>query len=485
MTEKILPVDMANMRKIIGYRLKALVHSVSLGVCTIILGCSMVFAAPPGDSGKNCVGLSPEILIDHAWGGVRDKFDAVEDKRFIYIGYYDSERWLSIVQINKCTGEQKKVRMPSRFEGWDAHNYITLALDNGNRLHVAGNMHASPLVYSRMSEPDDLTGLDALQPMVGSDESQATYPSFFRFADGTLGFSYRSGRSGDGVELINRLEGNHWIRWTNVPVFAPGSKKDTVNAYPTDFVFGPDGYFHVAWVWRANPNVETNFNVNYAKSRDLRVWKDSLGRVLELPITPETGEVVDPVSQGQGLLNNIRLGFDGAGRPVISYLKFDKSGATQLFHARREKNGWNLVAASEWTYRWELKGRGTIRSEISFSGVSMNEGHLLERVHQPEIGTKTFEYGDSLKISRVLAADAWADTPALKQRRVPTGTVLNARPVREGSAGTPSSLRAISWLSLPSDNRDRPRKCEPTGSKCDFAFDLILNSMSPSAGGAN
>ncbi len=428
---------------------------------------------------SKCTAPAPEITIDRAWGAARVAFDALENKDYLYVAYYDAERWLTVAQINKCSGSLEKVRVPSRFGGWDEHNSIALAFDPENRLNVSGNMHVSPLVYARMDAPDQLAGLSLLRGMAGTDEARTTYPYFFRFPDGALGYSYRSGQSGDGIELINRLVGSDWVRWTSRPVFAPNSGGNTVNAYHTDYVLGPDKFFHVAWVWRRTYKVETNFHVNYAKTKDLRVWEDSRGNVLPLPITPTSAEVVDPVSENSGLFNNVRLGFDVKGRPVISYVKFDTTGATQLYHARPGSNGWVSVPATAWTYRWDPRGGGSLPSEVSFSGVKVSDGRLIEQVHQPEIGSKIFVYGDdSLKVQNALNPDAAEPTVQIKDRRPPKGAILNTRAVRTENSKSKfvKYLYAISWFSLPVDNRDKPRDCAKAGLPCDFTSELVLHS---------
>ncbi|WP_174911209.1 BNR repeat-containing protein [Burkholderia diffusa] len=450
---------------------------VRLLVLLSVAASSVSWAADATDA--KCVGISPDMKIDRVWGASRVKFDALEDKKFVYVSYYDADRWLSVAQINKCTGEVEKTRVASRFVGWDAHNSIVLALDRSNRLHVSGNMHASPLVYARMDAPDKLAGLEAVRPMIGSDEAQATYPYFFRFMDGALGFSYRSGHSGDGEEFINRLENSGWVRWTNRPIFAPTSEKKPVNAYHTNYVRGPDGFFHVAWVWRENYFVETNFNVNYAKSRDLKTWQNSAGDVIPLPITPKSAEVVDEIPERSGLLNNIRLGFDEAGRPVISYLKFDSKGATQLFHARLENGIWKTAPATQWTYRWDPRGGGTIKGEINFSGVKASGGHLIEQVSQPEIGAKTLVYDDkSMKVAEALSPSVWSPSPAIRKVQAPKGAVPNVQMVRfENMAANESKQgHAVTWFSLPADNRDKPRNCDNSAVPCDFTSDLILHT---------
>jgi hypothetical protein len=440
---------------------------------TLVSQCALVAA----DEQRTCAPLPSTLNVDQVWGGTSLRFGAVESASAIYIGYYDTDRWLTVSQINKCTGRVKKVRLSSQFLGWDSHNYITMALDKEGRVHIAGNMHVSPLVYARMASPDDLDSLQALQLTTGVNQDRTTYPRFFYFPDGALGLSYRFGKSGDGVEIIERFDGAAWKRWIDRPLFAPVNAREHVNAYATDYVKGADGFFHVAWVWRENFRVETNFNVNYARSKDLRHWEDSSGRALQLPITPNNAELVDPVAQGQGLFNNIKLGFDGDARPVISYLKFDNLGATQLFHARREVVGWKIHQSTHWSYRWDPRGGGTIPAEISFNGLVWRDGLLVERVKHPEVnGTVTLNYDPKTVVTaKVLKNYRWPDALKIKRDAPPNTQVSIAGVKPDDGASTPSF--AISWVGMPADTRDRPRVCKPEVADCRYVFDLILHKL--------
>ncbi|MES2508808.1 MAG: BNR repeat-containing protein [Pseudomonadota bacterium] len=426
---------------------------------------------------RACAPLPDTLNVDRIWGGTSVRFGSVESASAIYIGYYDTQRWLAVSQIDKCTGHVKKVRLSSRFAGWDSHNYIAMALDKEGRVHIAGNMHVTPLVYARMSKPDDLESLQTLQPTTEANQSRTTYPRFFEFPDGALGLSYRDGQSGNGVEIIDRFDGTAWQRWLTNPLFGPSSVREHVNAYATDYIRGPDGYFHVAWVWRVNSNVETNFNINYARSKDLRAWETSKGKSLALPITPLNAEVVDVVPQGSGLFNNIKLGFDGDARPVISYLKFDAKAYTQLFHARQEINGWKVSQSTRWHYRWDPRGRGTIPSEISFSGLVWRDGMLVERITHPEKGNSgTFDYNvQSLAIGNLIKSFRWPDAIDVS-RAVPLNTRLQRLAVKPTKNDVAPSF-AITWASMPNDTRDLPRVCKPEVADCRYAFDLILHKL--------
>jgi len=444
----------------------------------LLLALTSLCACAVAGEQRTCVPLPTTLNVNQVWGGTSLRFGAVESAAAIYIGYYDTERWLAVSQVNKCTGLIKKVRLNSRFTGWDAHNYIVMAMDKEDRVHIAGNMHVTPLVYSRMAKADDLDSLKALQLTTDANQGHTTYPRFFNFPDGALGLSYRDGQSGNGVEIIDRFDGTAWQRWLAQPLFGPASAKEHVNAYTTDYVKGPDDYFHVAWVWRVNSNVETNFNVNYARSKDLRVWETSKGEALTLPITPLNAEAVDLVSQGSGLFNNIKLGFDDEARPVISYLKFDEMGSTQLFHARLEAAGWKVYQSSHWSYRWDPRGGGTIPAEISFSGLVSRDGLLVEHVKHPEVnGTVTLNYDlQTLVTAKVIKNYRWPDALKIK-RDAPPNTQVSIAGVKPAD-GTSTPSFAISWVGMPADTRDRPRACKPEVADCRYAFDLILHKLS-------
>ncbi len=105
-----------------------------------------------------------------------------------------------------------------------------------------------------------------------------------------------------------------------------------MNAYPHGPVVGPDGTYHVCWVWRDHGGAQTNHDLCYARSPDLREWETSQGEPLEVPIDINSGDLVDPVPPYGGMINNnTKIGFDSEDRVIISYHKFDHEGNTQLY----------------------------------------------------------------------------------------------------------------------------------------------------------
>jgi hypothetical protein len=213
--------------------------------------------------------------------------------------------------------------------------------------------------------------------MVGDREQRCTYPRFLRGAKGEMIYTYRDGQSGRGDQILNVYDvpSRTWRRLIDTPLFS-GQQK--MNAYYHGPVLGPDGFFHLCWVWRDTPDCSSNHDLSYARSRDMVRWERSSGQPIPVPITLDTGEIVDAVPVKGGLLNvNHQVGFDSQGRPIVSYHKHDDRGFTQAYCARLEKGAWKQYQVSDWQYRWDFGGGGTIVVEIRIGAVEFQpDGRL-------------------------------------------------------------------------------------------------------------
>jgi len=318
-----------------------------------------------------------------------------------YVAFYDATREMTVAVRSLDSKRWDFVRLPSRL-GWDSHNYVTMAIDSRGHLHLSGNMHCDPLVYFRSEKPHDITTFEPVHRMVGRNESRCTYPRFFHGPGGQLLFVYRDGSSGNGQRFWNRYDPatGRWSRLMDRPLLSGQGK---MNAYFHGPVQGPDGWYHLCWVWRDTPDCATNHHLCYARSKDLVHWQTSDGRELSLPITLDSAEIVDPVPPGGGMINgNTKIGFDLLGRVVISYHKFDRQGYTQLYNARREADHWCIYQASNWQYRWQFGGGGSIRFEIHFSAVRPTpDGRLVQSVSHRKYGSATWQLDpQSLRLVR-------------------------------------------------------------------------------------
>jgi hypothetical protein len=390
--------------------------------------------------------------VDRVWSAHPVPFALTVSNERIYVGYYDANRQLSIASRARAGTGWTYQRLPV-WTGWDSHNGIAMAVDGAGQLHVTANMHNDPLIYFRTSSAGDVRTVAKIAVMAEpSAERSMTYPAFLKDAAGRLIFKYRDGGSGRGRELYNRydVEAKSWKALLTTALVDGEGKR---SAYFVGPMLGPDGYFHLTWVWRDTPDAATNHDLSYAKSRDLVRWEKSDGTPLQLPIRLATAEIVDPVPIRAGMINNNTvLGFDGAGRPMITFHKFDSSGNTQIYVARRETAGWRIAQASDWKdFRWDFGGGGSLDSRLTVSGPVADYG--LMRVSVTRDGAPIELLLDPITLKRRgerRGRTAWERIGVTGP--LPDGMQWN---VVEDASGF-----VLAWPTLP-PNRDLPREQVP------------------------
>ncbi|MEE6273449.1 BNR repeat-containing protein [Georgenia sp. MJ206] len=348
-------------------------------------------AADPGplqcgtvEDGGTAAG-EPEAVLDTVevgptWAGHYVGQALLTDDEDQYVGYYDADRQLTVAHRTLGSEEWTHHRVGSQV-GWDSHNYITLATDRTGNLHVSGNMHNVPLRYWRTTTPGDVTTLEAVPTMVGADrERSVTYPVFLELEDGTLVYRYRDGGSGNGIDLYNAYDAatRTWGGLIDSPLLSGEGQR---NAYAAKPRLGPDGNYHMVWVWRDTPIASSTHTVSYARSADLVSWETSAGEAVTLPITLGTSDVVDPVPPEGGMINNnAQVGFDADGAPVVAYHKYDEEGNTQVYVARPDDSasGWQNVQLSDWTGAWDFSQPGTLvfQVEVYWQPLVLPDGNL-------------------------------------------------------------------------------------------------------------
>jgi hypothetical protein len=366
------------------------------------------------------------------WSGHPVGFALLTSGKRQFVAFYDSQRRMTVGARTLDSDHWSLVVLPSTL-GWDSHNYVTMAVDAEGYLHVSGNMHCNPLVYFR------------------------TYPRFLEGPQRQLIFTYRDGRSGDGDQYCDVYEpqDHAWRRLIDRPLFAGQGK---MNAYFVGPVQDGQHVFHICWVWRTTPDCATNHDLCYARSKDLVHWETSAGRPLALPITLPTAEIVDPVPPGGGIINgNTRIGFDAQGRVVLSYHKFDAAGKTQLYNARREASGWKIYQTSDWEYRWEFHGGGSIRGEIGLGPVTLAaDGSLTQSYRHIRQGSGVWLLdANTLKPrGKAPSRQSW---PRDVSRLVSTWPEMVVQTAGDlGKSDERGVQYLLRWESLP-PNRDRPR----------------------------
>ena len=388
--------------------------------------------------------------VDRVWSGHHVPFALTVTNHRIYVGYYDGARQLSVASRPRGSSWWTYTRLPI-WTGWDSHNAIAMAVDDKGELHVAANMHNDPLVYFRTTGAGDVRTLARVSEMVNkAQERSMTYPLFLKDARQRLIFKYRDGGSGRGKEIYNILDRGGWRRLLDAPL-ADGEGKRS--AYFVGPILGPDGWFHLTWVWRDTPDAATNHDLSYARSRDLVRWERSDGTALVPPIKLGGAEIVDPVPAGGGMINNnTMIGFDARGQVIIAFHKFDAAGNTQVYLARRKARGWRIVQASDWSgFRWEFGGIGSLKFRLVLESPRV-EGDML-RIPLMRDGQPIDLLLDGMTLQRRGERPRQTLANRLRGRfAVKPGMQLNTIEDQSGLA--------IAWATLP-PNRDLPHEDIP------------------------
>ncbi len=271
-----------------------------------------------------------------------------------YAAYYDAERY--VVLARRRVGAQEWTVQRSQYQGKadDAHNSISIMADGAGFLHVAWDHHDNPLRYARGTAPGSLV-LGAQQAMVGRDEQAVSYPEFYRMPDGGLLFLYRDGVSGRGNLVMNRysLASGKWERLQDKLIDGEGRRNAYWQAHADRH-----GVLHLSWVWRESPDVASNHDLAYARSRDGgKTWEQADGTPYALPITAASAGYALRIPQRSELINQTSMAADHAGHPYIaSYWRGEDSAIPQyrvVFHTGQ---------------RWETRTLPLHKTAFSLSG---------------------------------------------------------------------------------------------------------------------
>ena len=397
-----------------------------------------------------------ETAIDIApvWSGHPVGFSLLTHGDRQYVAFYDANRKLTVASRSLSESKWHFVVLPQTL-GWDSHNYITMAMDDAGCIHLCANMHAVPLVYFRTAKPGDIDSFEQIDSMIGRNEKKCTYPAFLRGPGGEFIFTYRDGGSGNGDQYYNVYDTKtkSWRRLMDSPLT---SGEGLMNAYFAPLRLGPDGYYHLVWIWRNTPDCSTNHDISYARSKDLIHWETHDGRELKLPITLHEADIVDPVPVKSGAINgSVSIGFDSQKRPIVSYIKFDEKGYTQVYDARLEQGQWKIYKISSWDYRWDFGGGGTIIGEVGVGSVGMNgQGRLTQNYRHVKYGSGTWILDEAtLKPVQDIRQSAAAPEP-----KTESSNELQQRTCGDsGSSGEKGVRYVLKWETLAA-NRDHPHK---------------------------
>ncbi|UGQ49143.1 BNR repeat-containing protein [Massilia endophytica] len=290
-----------------------------------------------------------------------------------YIAFYDGEARVVLGKRKLGARDWELHTTQYRGNASDAHNSISIMVDGAGYLHLAWDHHNGPLRYARSTAPGALAA-GPEEAMTGRDERSVSYPEFYRMPDGGLLFLYRDGGSGRGNLVVNRYDpaSRTWRHLQDNLLSGEGQR----NAYWQAFM-DKAGTLHLSWVWRESPDVASNHDMAYARSRDGGVtWERSNGARYALPITAATAEYAARIPQRSELINQTAMAADDRGNPVIaSYWRDPGSDVPQyrvLFH---DGAAWHVANLGFRRAPFSLSGQGTkaipvARPQVMVSGAS-------------------------------------------------------------------------------------------------------------------
>lgn len=405
------------------------------------------------------------FAIDQVWAGHPVGFCLLTHGNRQYIAYYNANRNMVVGQRNLDEEGFQLHIMPatsrethggtSTVLNWNSHNSVTLAVDRDGYIHLAGNMHVHPITYFRSTKPHDISTLQQIMAMVGSEEKQCTYPNFMLTREGELIFHYRDGGSGRGNEIYNiySTETKTWKRLLDTPLT---DGQGQMNAYQTQPRLLADDWYHVYWVWRDTPDCETNHDLSYIKSPDLLNWYNAFGEPIKMPATiHDKSIIVDPIPPGGGIINlAAQLCLDENFKPLFVYHKYDEAGNLQFYAAWIEGKQWVNKQITHWDYRWEFKGRGSINFEVQLKNFNKrNDGNYEVGYSHIKYGNGTILLNEKLdNIGEVLKPDPFANLLELE------GDFPGLAVRTSGDLGKSTDKNfsyMLKWETLPA-NRDRP-----------------------------
>lgn len=227
----------------------------------------------------------------------------------------------------------------------DSHNTYSVAVDDDGHIHVVGNMHSEAMKYARTTVAGDITSL-ADATVHASNTDLVSYPMFFRDDDGGLHLAWRNGyaTSGDWYLTSYDTATDTWAaptKWFDGAVSSEGPYLWRIAVR--------DGKIAVFFCWRGSGDASTNTDLCYVESIDNgATWRTIDGTAQTVPITHANADVILPVENAEGLINQGGADLDADGRPHAAIQLYDADGYTQLHHVYWDGAAWQSPAVTEW-----------------------------------------------------------------------------------------------------------------------------------------
>jgi hypothetical protein len=236
--------------------------------------------------------------------------------------------------------------------GGDLHNVINIGIDAAGYVHVVYDNHNNPLRYRKSDAPLSswTGGLTTTLSMLGTNESEVSYPTFCNDPAGTLYMLFRDGNgSGNCDGYMYAYSGSAWAAATGTGT--AGKLIDGKGATPTtlspywdgaprfDSNFGSGGYMHMSWCWRdSTGQYWENHDIQYMRW-DGTNWTTEAGTSKTAPFAKANTNVVNAIANNSGYLNQNAIDCDSNGRPHIVYYR-TVSSQSHIYHYWYNGSAW-------------------------------------------------------------------------------------------------------------------------------------------------
>ncbi len=422
----------------------------------IFILCSGILSAQKNPAGIRLVEVAEGWANNSVNAVVFRKNSLVTHRDTQFIAYYDPDGFMVLGKRKQGSEQWQIQRTPYQGNVADAHNSISLMVDGAGYLHLAWDHHNHPLRYCRSVGPGSLELTEKME-MTGSLEQAVTYPEFYRLVDGNLLFFYRDGESGRGNLAINRYHTTtrQWTRLHANLIDGEGQRNPYWQACVDAL-----GQIHLSWVWRENPDVASNHDLCYARSRDGGLtWEKSTGERYTLPITAATAEYACRIPPNSELINQTSITSGPDGTPYIATYWRDLGNTVPQYRLVYLQAGrWRIRNLDFRTTAFSLSGAGTKRIPVSRPQVvASGKGCILIFRDEERENRISAAICKNLKRNKWRVADltnfpvgAWEpsyDTEWWKEKGVLHLFVQNVTQIDgEGKAdGPPQLVRVLEW----------------------------------------
>ncbi|MFE9746805.1 BNR repeat-containing protein [Saccharothrix saharensis] len=424
--------------------------------------------------------LDPTALFFVSYDGVVNNNSFQRDAILTHAGHqyatwYTADRH-AVVARRRLGGPWEHVVLPHRLRVDDSHNVISLGIcPRDGTLHVAMDTHDNRVFYVKSVAglttsplPWDPAAFGPVRRTLdGVELGEVTYPQFVVTPEGDLQLSYRTGRSGNGVNELAEYRDGGWTRlgaWSSADGDYTGPNgvvSTTRNMYLHGLDYDRDGRLHAAFTWREGdggvlcaPGGLANHDTGYVHSDDRgRTWRTSAGTVVATtggtPVgVSSPGILIDQLGPDHALMNQESQGVDSTGTPhvVISYVPERLVPRVSDYSAQRAEHArtFHLTrVAGTWTKREvPVPPNSTQRTKLAFD--RFDNAYLVMPRGLIVAASRASGWTDWTTVFTPTSLRAFGEVN-VDTSRIPVDGVLSVQYQQLSTGTTPSPIRVADF----------------------------------------